>query len=373
MSSLRQRLVWMLAGAVITGLGLAGIALWQPPGPAASVSAQSSVSLTDLETRFVDLYRQANGSVVSIQVVEEDGFGQGSGFVYDTAGHIVTNHHVAGEAVQISVVFANGTRASAELVGSDPDSDLAVIKVDPADAPTLKPLPLGDSDALQVGQMVVAIGNPFGLSGTMTTGIVSALGRSLPAQSTDLEGGSFTTPDIIQTDAAINPGNSGGPLLNLAGEMVGVNTAIRSSTSQNSGIGFAVPSGLVARVVPALIRDGSYKYPWLGIAGRTLDSATAEAMGLGRGQTGILVASISRNSPAQRAGLRGNDREVTLEGQTVGIGGDVIVSVDGQPLAEFDDLVHYLVTQASVGQTIRLGILRDGQTIEVPVTLAARP
>jgi len=374
MSAIKQRLVWMLTGAALLGLLLAGIAVIRPAAsPASTVSAQSSVTLTDLETRFVDLYNRANEAVVSIQVVEETGFGQGSGFVYDTAGHIITNHHVAGEAVRIAVIFADGTQVSAELVGSDPDSDLAVLKVDPAETPALEPLPLGDSDALQVGQMVVAIGNPFGLSGTMTTGIVSALGRSLPAQSTDLEGGSFTTPDIIQTDAAINPGNSGGPLLNLAGEVVGVNTAIRSETSQNSGIGFAVPSGLAARVIPALIQDGVYKYPWLGISGRTLDPATAEAMGLGRGQAGILVATISRNSPAQRAGLQGNDRETMLEGQAVGIGGDVIVSVDGRPLAEFDDLVHFLVTEASVGQTIRLGVLRDGRQIEVPVTLAARP
>jgi 2-alkenal reductase len=215
---------------------------------------------------------------VTIEVLENNGFGQGSGFVYDNAGHIVTNYHVAGNAIQINVVFADGSYTEAELVGADVDSDLAVIKVDPNDAPGLTPLPIGDSNALQVGQMVVAIGNPFGLSNTMTTGIVSALGRSLPSQNSVFETGGFRTYDVIQTDAAINPGNSGGPLLNLAGEVIGVNTAIESSTRQNSGVGFAVPSNIIARVIPALVANGRYEHPWLGISGGTITAVVARQM-----------------------------------------------------------------------------------------------
>ncbi|MBN2470583.1 MAG: trypsin-like peptidase domain-containing protein [Anaerolineae bacterium] len=369
----KQKAGWMISGAAILGALLLAFNVLLPITPATTADAQGSVALNTLETQFVDLYNVSNNAVVSIQVVEETGFGQGSGFVYDMDGHIITNNHVAGDAVRISVIFADGSEAPAELIGADPDSDLAVIKVDPADAPELRPLALGDSGALQVGQMVVAIGNPFGLSGTMTTGIISALGRSLPAQSVTFEGGSFTMPDIIQTDAAINPGNSGGPLLNLAGEVVGVNTAIRSETGQNTGIGFAVPSNIVARVAPALIEEGTFEHAWLGISGRSIDPITNELMGLERTQTGVLVASVSSNSPAQRARLNGNDRETTYEGQTIAIGGDVIVSADDQPIVTFDDLVHFLATETTVGQRIQLGVLRDGKLIEVDVTLAARP
>lgn len=373
MHTFKERLGWMLSGAALLTVLLLGLNLLLPGSMAAPVDAQSSVTFTELETRFIGLYEQASSAIVSIQVVEQGGFGQGSGFIYDTAGHIVTNNHVAGDAIDITVIFENGAQVEAELVGRDPDSDLAVIKVDPADAPPLNPLPVGDSDALRVGQMVVAIGNPFGLSGTMTTGIVSALGRSLPANSTTIDGGSFTTPDIIQTDAAINPGNSGGPLLNLAGEVVGVNTAIRTENGNNSGIGFAVPARIVNRVVPVLVDAGAFEHPWLGIAGRSMDPITAELMGLDRTQTGILVASVSSNSPALRAGLEGNDREIEYQGQAVPVGGDVIITADGISLTGFDDLVHFLSAQTEVGQTITLGVLRDGKEITLEVTLAARP
>ncbi|GAB4574656.1 MAG: trypsin-like peptidase domain-containing protein [Anaerolineae bacterium] len=364
---------WMLTGALLVLALMFGLNLLVPGGVVRQVDAQNSVTLTELETRLVDIYNHANDSVVSIQVIEEDGFGQGSGFVFDSDGYIVTNNHVAGDAVDITVIFSEGTRVEAELVGADPDSDLAVIKVDPAETPPLQPLPLGDSDALQVGQMVVAIGNPFGLSGTMTSGIVSALGRSLPANSMTMDGSSFTTPDIIQTDAAINPGNSGGPLLNLAGEVIGVNTAIRSSTNTNSGIGFAVPARIVGRVVLELIRTGTFQHPYVGIAGRTLDPITAELMGLDRSLRGILVASVSPDSPAEAAGFQGNNREVEYEGQPVSVGGDIILSVNGQPLPEFDDLVHFLSAETTVGQTITFEVLRDGDVIELPLTLAPRP
>lgn len=408
MAHIKQRIGWMITGAVILGMALMifGVVTVTPSqtGTPAIVEAQAGASYTDLESQLIHLYETINPSVVSVQVrqpvtVSEQmpqfpgfpnlpGFpnfpqlpqgqqqqyiyGQGSGFVYDSEGHIVTNYHVAGEADQIRVVLADGTTLDATLVGSDPDSDLAVIQIDP-NGLDLHPLTLGDSDSLRVGQMVVAIGNPFGLEGTMTSGIVSALGRMLPSQATAVGGGHFNIPNVIQTDAAINPGNSGGPLLNLAGEVIGVNTAIESPVRQNSGVGFAVPSNMVARVVPALIERGHYEHPWLGISGTTLTPELRDAMHLDESQRGVLVAAVSADSPADRAGLRGSDREIEVDGRTLRVGGDVIVSVDGRPINTFDDLLSFIADDAEVGQTVTLGILRNGEQIEVEVTLAARP
>ncbi len=417
MSTRKQQMGWMITGAVILGLALMifGVVTVTPltlNTSAPRVAAQTSETVSPLEAQFIELYAQADPSVVSVQVRQPvtttvqmpqfqfpeipnfPGFpfqfpqtpqqsqpqqryvyGQGSGFFYDTDGHIVTNYHVAGQADRITVVLADGTSLNAELVGGDPDSDLAVVKIDPADLPegvAVRPLPLGDSDALQVGQIVVAIGNPFGLQGTMTTGIISALGRMLPAQERVADGATFNIPNIIQTDAAINPGNSGGPLLNPAGEVIGVNTAIRSNTEQNSGIGFAVPSDLVKRVVPVLITDGHFDHAWLGISGGTLTPALREAMNLDSTQTGVLVATVTTGSPADKAGLRGSDRQVTLEGGTISIGGDIIVGADGQVIETMDELISF-VYNAEVGQTVRLDVLRDGQITTLTVTLAARP
>ena len=289
---------------------------------------------TDLEARLSELYEEANPGVVSVRVTEKvelpaiglEGIpfspfnpfnpfgvpdvtperpplyqhGQGSGFVYDTQGHIVTNYHVAGRAERIAVVFSDGASYEARLVGGDPDADLAVIQVDrPADE--LHPLPLGDSDALKVGEMVAAIGNPFGLSGTMTTGIISALGRTLPSQATTLDGQQFSIPNVIQTDAAINPGNSGGPLLNLSGEVIGVNTAIESRVQQFSGVGFAVPSNLVREIVPALIEEGHYAHPYLGISGMDLLPELRSLMDVDPSQNGALVIDVVEGSPADKA------------------------------------------------------------------------
>jgi serine protease Do len=366
---IRQRLNWMLTGALLMGVVLLVFGVVSLPGSTATigapavVGAQGSVSLNSLETQFVDLYNQVNPAVVSIQVVERTAnggaaFSQGSGFFYDTAGHIITNYHVAGEATEMAVVMSDGTQREAALIGGDPDSDLAVIKIDPSGL-NIQALPIGDSEALQVGQMVVAIGNPFGLSGTMTSGIVSALGRSLPSQEASLDGGgTFNTPDVIQTDTAINPGNSGGPLLNLAGEVVGVNTAIRSTSEVNSGIGFAVPANLVARIAPQLVQFGEYQHPWLGISGRTLDPTTASDIGLNSQQGGVFVATVTAASPAMSANLRS---------------ADVITSANGITITSFDDLVHYLSSETVVGQTITLNVLRNGQAVQVPVTLAPRP
>ncbi len=404
-----KRLGWAISGAAIIILvfALAGVVTFSP----ASTTVNAQAITTSLEEQLIGVYATANPSVVSIQVrqaatstigipqfempdipdmpdfewpelPEQEGeqqqyvYGQGSGFVYDTAGHIVTNYHVVGDAEQIQAVFADGTTLDAELTGSDPDSDLAVIKIDPADLPEgfdLQALPLGDSDALQVGQMVVAIGNPYGLSGTMTTGIVSALGRNLPSQAATIDGGRFNITDIIQTDAAINPGNSGGPLLSLAGEVIGVNTAIESNTNQNAGIGFAVPANTVASVVPVLIESGTYQHAWLGISGGTVNAAVREAMGLPASQTGALVVSVNASSPAARAGLLGSSIEAEVEGGTLTVGGDIIIRIDDRPVVTFDDLLDYITNDVQVGQEVTLRILRNGTERDVPVTLAARP
>ena len=289
-------------------------------------------------------------------------FGQGSGFVFDTLGHIVTNFHVVDGADQVNVIFADGRNSLAEVVGTDPGSDLAVILV--VDMPEgLLPLSLGNSRSLRVGQQVVAIGNPFGLQGTMTTGIVSALGRTLPSQARIAGGGQFSIPSVIQTDTAINPGNSGGPLLNLAGEVVGINTAIESSDRQFSGVGFAVPSDSVARIVPILIERGEFPHPWLGISGTDLNSQIRQDLGLPSEQVGILVVSILEGGPASGTGLLSYE-----DGQ-----GDLITSVDGFVIRDFEDLLTFISGKTSVGQTITLSILRNAEQIEIPVELGERP
>ncbi len=299
-------------------------------------------------------------------------YGQGSGFVYDGKGHIVTNYHVVADAERITVTFADNLSLSAELVGQDPDSELAVIKVE--DLPEdVRPLLLGDSRALQVGQRVAAIGNPFGLEGTMTTGIVSALGRTLPSQAALTGGGRFSIPNVIQTDAAINPGDSGGPLLNLAGEVIGVSTAIESPVRQFAGVGFAVPSNTVARIVPVLIQEGSYAHPWLGISGTDLGPEVRQAMDLDPLQRGALVVSVTEGSPADMAGLMGSAIDTQVEGRTLSVGGDVIVSADGRQIMDFEDLQTYLSEETEVGQKVELAVLRDNQTVMIEVTLAAWP
>lgn len=345
-----------------------------------------------------DLYERVNPSVVNIMVVTrvragasspyaprvpgqqgqapQDYFyqsGEGSGFVLDMKGHIVTNNHVVDGADEVRVTFPDDVSVTAKVVGRDPDSDLAVIKVD-VNASELVPLPLGDSDELKVGQRVVAIGSPFGLEGSMTTGIVSALGRVLPTTRNAPTGGSnYSIPDIVQTDAAINPGNSGGPLLDYSGRVVGVNAAIESAVRSNSGVGFAIPVNLVKKVVPELIAKGSYEHTWLGISGASLSPAMAQAMNLGEDQRGILVGDVTKGSPAEQANLRPSQTTVKILGQDTQVGGDVIIKIDGTSVRKFDDLISFLVRNTSIGQTVLLTVLRDGKTIEVPVTLSARP
>jgi S1-C subfamily serine protease len=294
----------------------------------------------------------------------------GSGFVWDQNGNIVTNNHVISGAEKIEVTFSDGSTVSAKLVGADPDSDLAVVKVDMA-ADKLHPVQLGDSSSVKVGQLAIAIGNPFGLEGTMTTGIISAVGRSLPADETSTQ--SYTIPDVIQTDAPINPGNSGGVLINVQGQVLGVTSAIESPVRANAGIGFAIPSAIVNNVVPALIKDGKYDHAWLGISGTTLSPELATAMKLDAGQRGALVEEILPNSPAEKAGLRGSSEKVTIEGQTATVGGDVIIAIDSQPVHEMNDLIAYLARSTKVDQKATLTIVRDGKQQTLDVTLAARP
>jgi 2-alkenal reductase len=325
---------------------------------------------------LVNLFKQVNPGIVAVRVITAQGGGEGSGFVFDAQGHIVTNYHVVQDNTSLEVDFPSGTKVHGKVIGSDLDSDLAVVKVD-VPASELKPLPLGDSDALQVGDTVVAIGNPFGFSSTMTMGIVSAKGRNLESIRQTSDGRSFSAGDLIQTDAAINPGNSGGPLLNLQGEVVGVNRAIQTVASAasgepvNSGIGFAVSVNIVKKVVPVLISKGSYDYPYLGIS--SLDEVTlmlAEALGLPQSRGAYLVEVVT-GGPADQAGLKAGTRDTSITGLKAG--GDLITAIDGQPINVYADLIGYLMTKKSPGDKVVLTILRNGKEMQVTVTLGKRP
>jgi S1-C subfamily serine protease len=345
------------------------------------------------ELLLVNLYERVSPSVVSIQaVVAGQGFehpplpegvptpeipnepfrqeGEGSGFVVDTEGHIVTNNHVVADTTELRVTFSDGSTVPATIVGTDPDSDLAVIKVD-VPPESLRPIVWADSDQVHVGQRAVAIGNPFGYENTLTSGIISGLSRSLPAVT------GYLIPEIIQTDAAINPGNSGGPLLNSHGEVIGVNSAIVPSFNQLGersflGVGFAIPSSLARRVVPVLIEKGEYAHPWIGISGVTVVSEIATEMGLPEAQ-GALVIRVIPGGPADEAGLRGGEREVEVLGRPLTLGGDVVVQIDDYDVSRFDDLLSYLARRTEVGQEVQLTIIRDGETQTVTVTLGQRP
>jgi 2-alkenal reductase len=299
----------------------------------------------------------------------------GSGFVWDTQGHIVTNNHVIDGATKISVTFADGTMVSAKLVGADPNSDLAVIQVQ-VPASELKPVELMDSAQVSVGQVAIAIGNPFGLSGTMTTGIVSGLNRSLPVgldNQNSQSGPTYSIPDIIQTDASINPGNSGGVLVDDHGEVMGVTAAIESSTNSNSGIGFVIPSIIVQKVVPALITTGHYDHPQIGISGTNLTPDLVTANKLPDNQQGILVVNVIANGPAAKAGLKASSQQVATDGTAIPVGGDVIVSIDQHPVTRFEDMVSYLFENTQAGQTVTLDILRNGQHKSISLTLGVLP
>lgn len=329
---------------------------------------QPTVDVADLEARLIQLYELVNPSVVHILVYrsQNDQFplGSGSGFVYDSQGHITTNNHVVQDGNVFEVVFADGSRRLADVVGLDVDSDLAVIKVDNLPEGAV-PVTLGSSDNVRVGQLVIAIGNPFGEQGSMSLGIVSGLGRSLESQR-QLENslGRFSLPEVVQTDAPINPGNSGGPLLNLRGEVVGVNSAIRSTTGVNSGVGFSIPVDAVARIVPKLIEDGEYVYSYMGIQIQSLNLNLQEQFDLPQ-LGGAYVTGVTEGGPADDAGLIAADAS--------GRGGDLIIAIDGEPIQDTEQLIAYLVFKTQVGQTIDLTVIRDGETITVPLTLGARP
>jgi S1-C subfamily serine protease len=299
---------------------------------------------------------------------------QGSGFVWDTAGHIVTNDHVVQDATAIQVTFADGIELPAEIVGTDPDSDLAIIKVDP-ELIQLKPVEPGSVDEVKVGQRAIAIGNPFGLEGTMTSGIISAVGRSIPAVT------GFNIPLAIQTDAAINPGNSGGPLLNDRGQVIGVNAQIRSDARANSGVGFAIPINIVQRVAPALIEAGSYTHAYLGVSGRTYSPSWAEALGLPRDVRGAYILQVIDGGPSDAAGLRAGTTQTNIllgvgqDGlQYLPSGGDLVTAIDDTPVTTFDDLLVYLESFRSPGDPVSLTVLRNGnQQVTITVVLGQRP
>jgi serine protease Do len=355
--------------------------------------------LAAYESTLTNIYERVNPSVVNIRVMQnitadQSGSGSpffgipdlpeglipqqpysqglGSGFVWDTQGHIVTNNHVVEGADKIEVTFADESIVTAELVGADPDSDLAVIRVDlPPDQ--LHPVQVGDSDQLRVGQLAIAIGNPFGLEGTMTVGIVSALGRSLAAGDGLSIGPVYSIPDVIQTDAPINPGNSGGVLLDDMGQVIGVTAAIESPVRANAGIGFVIPSSIVKRVVPALIENGSFAHPYLGISGTSLTPDLAQAMDLETEQRGALVVEVTSDGPADKAGLQGSSQQASIDGVDVQVGGDVITAINGREINDMDDLIAYLSSDVEVGENVTLIVLRDGKEKQVEVLIEARP
>jgi S1-C subfamily serine protease len=337
------------------------------------VGRVSTVEAADQELSLPDLFEKTEKSVVEVSSSDPNDQGRlGTGFIYDDNGHVVTNNHVISGASTVDVTFLDGTIYRAKVLGSDPYTDLAVLYVADAPKENLVPLPLANSTAIRVGESVAAIGNPFGLSSSMTAGIVSGIGRLIPSQ--DVPGPlQFFIPDIIQTDAPINPGNSGGPLLNTRGQVIGINTAIRSSTGAFEGIGFAVPSNTIAKIVPALIKDGSFRHPWVGISGTDMTPGLAKALGLEQEPRGVLVVEVVKGSPADKAGIREGDRPTKVDGRNINLGGDIILEVDGNPVRKLDDVLVYLQREKAVGDTLDLTILRDGQVQHVKVLLEARP
>jgi S1-C subfamily serine protease len=353
-----------------------------PPTPTAAVltpvPATAGQPANELEAQVEAVYDQAGPAVVNVTSISYayDFFfrpvpqeGSGSGFVYDTEGHIVTNYHVVENAEELSVALATGEIYPAVIVGTDPSNDLAVIRVEADDLPA--PIALGDSDQLRVGQFVLAIGNPFGQEGTLTVGVISALGRIIESPDGRFIG------EAIQTDAAINPGNSGGPLLDLWGRVIGVNSQIISPSRASAGIGFAVPANTVRRVVPELIAQGRYQHPWLGVQLISLTPTRVDIFRQAGMQIpvdqGVLVAEVSPGSPAGQADIRGGDRLVELGNVQIPLGGDIIIAINGEPLADSRELTVLLETQTRVGDTVDVTIIRNGEERTVQVTLAERP
>jgi 2-alkenal reductase len=354
----------------------------QAPNPPAQIQIAPGA---DMETQiYAAVYRKVSPAVVYIENLTNVQTGnnssdalpesQGSGFIWDTAGHIITNNHVVEGADALQVTFNDGIVLPAEVIGRDADSDLAVIKVDPT-LVALVPVEQGDINEVQVGQRAIAIGNPFGLVGSLTAGIVSAIGRSVESAT------GYNIPLSIQTDAAINPGNSGGPLLNERGQVIGVNFQIRSDVRANSGVGFAIPINIVQRVAPALIQDGRYKHAYLGISGQTFSPAWAKSLGFSKDDRGAYIMTVRDDGPSRRSGLQGGAKDTDI---VVGIdmdgpvylpgGGDLIVAIDNQTVRTFDDVLVYLESFKSPGDTVTLTVLRPGKgELKLSVTLGERP
>jgi len=336
-----------------------------------TVGEETTLSIQKRELSLIEIFEKTESGVVRVNVQKsiQDFVGSsvGSGFVFDKQGHIITNDHVVANAEKVTVTFLDGTQYIAKIVGTDPFTDIGVIKVD-ADPNLLQPLNLGDSSNLRVGEEIAAIGNPFGLSGSMTSGIVSQLGRLLAPPST----GGFSIPDVIQTDAAINPGNSGGPLLNMRGEVIGINTAIQSTTGDFAGVGFAIPSNTISKIVPSLLKYGEYTHPWIGISGADIEPDLAHVLGL-KDAKGFLVITVIVDSPADKAGLQGSSKTKEFEGKNFAIGGDIILAVDGKDVRKIDDILIHLQREKSIGDEMVLKILRNGAISNIVLILEERP
>lgn len=370
-------LIFTLAGCQILSLNGTAQPTPQIQSTVSVITTGSSMNLVESQDRLVSIFQEVNPGVVTIQTLTDQGGGLGSGFVYDKQGYIITNAHVVDGATSLEVDFPSGLKTAGTIVGEDLDSDIAVIKVD-INADDLHPLTLGDSNQVLVGQTAIAIGNPFGLDSTMTTGIISAKGRQLQSLHQTPGGNYFTAGDLIQTDAAINVGNSGGPLLNLDGQVIGINRAIQTSTNTtvggepgNIGIGFAVPINIVKRVVPVLITQGHYDYPYVGITSLDdLSLAEMQALGLTR-FSGLYVIAVAAGSPADKAGIRAGTTQTQY--QDLLAGGDIITAVDGITIRSFNEFLGYLFENKGPGDKVVFTILRDNTSMEVSVTLTSRP
>ena len=374
-----------LAGCTVTG----NANKTSTPAATTGIPAITSIaSVGGIEGTLENIYAQVNPAVVNISVLQKQDTGLGnipnspfstpqysaalgSGFLWDTTGNIVTNNHVIANADNITVTFYDGTEVPGKVIGADADSDLAVVKVD-MPALQIQPVQIADSTQLKVGQLAIAIGNPFGLEGTMTAGIISGLGRLIAANQNAV-GPSYSIPDIVQTDAAINPGNSGGVLLDATGKLIGVTNSIETTTGTTQGVGFAIPSAIVQQVVPALIKTGHYDHPYLGTSILTMNATLAGAMNLPSGQRGALIESVTAGSPADKAGLLASKQSITINGSQIFVGGDVVIAYNGQAVKSSDDLVTLIARSGAAGVKVNLTVLRDGKQVQVEVTLGVRP
>src|SRR5919197_106371 len=365
-----------------------------------NTGSNSTVNNNDIkDSSLTEIFKRVENSVVQITSRTSDNDEMqiiingkppkstrlGSGFVYDKEHHIITNNHVVGGAKKVDVTFIDGNTYTGKVIGSDPFSDIAILQITDniifsGEEKNVRPLVIGNSSNLEVGQQVIAIGNPFGLSDSMTTGIISQMQRLLPADSNTV-GGGFSIPNTIQTDATINPGNSGGPLLNMQGQVIGMNTAISSSTGDFAGVGFAIPSNTITRIVPSLLQKGTYSHPWLGISGVSITPDIAQSIGLPRNYKGALVGSVEADGPADKAGLKGAITTTTTSsganppnpGDITRGGGDIITAIDGHPVKRIDDVISYIEEHKLVGDNIVLTVNRNGQTTDLTATLQTRP